>query len=734
MQNRMRVIMCLFAVIMVVITGKLAYEQLIHSSTLEYGALNTRLREISTKPNRGAIYDRNGNALAISLATESLYINPKIVRNDDGEDAVPRAEVAQNLADILDMDVNTILEKIEKNTSFEYIKRHVDDEQVEQIRALSYNGVYFHEEARRSYPKGSLASQVIGFAGIDNQGLNGLELEYDQYLLGNSGKFLIEYDGGGNEIPLANQHFIPAEAGDNVYLTIDETIQYIVERELKKVVLEQNAAGATALVMDVKTGAFLAMANSPDYDPNNYNAVDSSVWNNAAVSGLYEPGSTFKILTAAMVLEERVTSATEQFYCPGYHYIGKMRMNCHKLIGHGAETFTDGVANSCNPVFAEVVERLGKEKFYDYLEGFGMDRRAGIDLPGEARSLLVAEDAAVPYDLAAMSIGQSNAYTPVQMITAISAVANGGELMKPHIVEKITDQDGNIVKETQPEVIRRVISQDTAEELWAILENVVANGTGRRGKIEGYQIAGKTGTAQKVSSEGGYSARERVVSFAGFAPANDPQIACIVIVDTSTNEAGGGVVAGPVFKSILEDTLRYLEIPKTIPLEKVTEVQEAYVPQLESCNAMEAIDAMVAAGLNPIVETQGEIMYTYIPAGGSKVVAGSDVYLYCGPADATELVMPDLTGKNIKEVDRILNGFGLNAAINGSGLAYRQSVAAGELVQVGSMIHVSFTSVDDAAEDEGAVLDETTGAVQNEDTPLKEDSGTSDGENRQAND
>lgn len=693
MQKRIRFMIVIFAIVAVAITGKLGYEQFIRSDTLENKALNTRLREISTKPDRGVIYDRKGNALAISLATESLYINPKIVRDDDDEGDVPKEIVAQNLANILGIDVNTILEKIEKNTSFEYIKRHVDDEQVKQIRKLSYRGVYFHEEAKRSYPKGTLASQVIGFAGIDNQGLNGLELAYEKELVGNGGKVLIEYDGGGNEIPLANQQFIPPEAGHNIYLTIDETIQYIVERELKKVVLEQNAAGATGLVMDVKTGAFLAMANYPDYDPNHYNAYDTALWNNPAVSGLYEPGSTFKILTSAMALEERVTSATEEFYCPGYYYIGKMKMNCHKAVGHGNETFADGVANSCNPVFAEVVERIGKEKFYDYMHGFGMDVRTKIDLPGEARSLMVGENAAVPYDLAAMSIGQANAYTPVQMITAISAVANGGELMEPYVVQKITDKNGNVLEERQPKVVRRVISQDTAQELWGILENVVANGTGKRGAVEGYKIAGKTGTAQKVSTAGGYSADEKVVSFAGFAPADNPQIACIVIVDTSTSEAGGGLVAGPVFSSILEDTLRYLEVPRTVALqEDNAQQQEVYVPALDACNAMEAINAMIDAGLNPVVETQGEIMYTYIPAGGTKVPAGTDVYLYCAPAETTEFVMPDLTGKNIKEVDRILNGLGLTPAITGSGLAYRQSISPGELVTIGAIVNVSFVS------------------------------------------
>lgn len=725
MRRRMTALMLIFAVIALGITAKLGYEQIIHGSKLEYGALNTRLREISTKPDRGTIFDRNGNALAISVETESLYINPSIVRKSK-----EAAIVAQSLSDILEIPVEKIEEKIARETSFEYIKRHVDDEKVAQIRALGYKGVYFHEETKRSYPKGSLASQIIGFAGIDNQGLNGLELSYDSVLLGQEGKFLIEYDGGGNELPQAMKDFIPAEQGSDLYLTIDETIQYIVERELKNVVTEQSAAGATALVMDVKTGALLAMANYPDYDPNHYNDVDSSVWNNPAVSGLYEPGSTFKILTSAMVLEEGVTTPIDGFYCPGYIMITKMRMNCWKRAGHGSETFTDGVANSCNPVFATVVERLGKEKFYDYLDGFGMNRKTGIDLPGEALSLMIKEDKVVPYDLAAMSIGQSNAYTPIQMITAISAVANGGSLMKPYIVDRICDKDGNLIKQVEPTVVREVISEATAREVWGILENVVSHGTGSKGKVEGYLVAGKTGTAQKVASDGGYSVRDKVVSFAGFAPADNPQIACIVIVDTPLNETQGGVVAGPVFKNILADTLRYLEVPKTVAMELVEGSEELVVPEVSPGNAVDAINAFVAAGLNPVVETQGEIMYTYTPAAGARVYKGSNVYLYCASADGNAFTMPDLSGKNIKEVDRILSGFGMTTVINGSGLAYRQSVAAGTVITPGTMIEVYFSTTpeEDAKREADSAHNSQPGAQNN-----NEQTGTPPGNGTPAN-
>ena len=700
MKKRMWAVMAIFLLVVLGVTAKLGYEQLFHAQKLESGALNTRLREIDIKSNRGTIYDRNGNALAISIATDSVYINPKLVREADERKNIEKRQnkqdVIDSLATILELEPADVAEKIEKNASFVYIKRHVTDAQAEALKELNYTGVYFLEESKRAYPKGTLASHVIGFAGIDNQGLNGIELQYDDVLLGTPGRFLIEYDGKGNEVPHAAESYIPSEPGSNIYLTLDETIQYVVERELKEVVTEQNASRATALIMDVKTGAIRAMANYPDYDPNHYGAVDSSLWNNFAVNGLYEPGSTFKILTTAMALEERVTTADEGFYCPGYQYIGKMRMRCHKAAGHGLESFAQGVANSCNPVFVTVSDRVGMGKFYDYLDAFGMTRTTGITLPGEANSLIIPEASAVPYDLAAMAIGQSNAFTPLQMITAISAVANDGYLMQPYIVEKVVSQDGQTVTETQPKVVRQVISADTSHEASLILETVVSSGTGKPGAVEGYRIAGKTGTAEKVAETGGYST-ERVVSFVGYAPADDPQIACLVIVDEPT-DAHGGSTAGPVFRQIMEDTLRYLEIPKTVTIADPVTVDEAVVPKLDGMHPVDAIEAVKQAGLTPIVETQGDTLLTYVPADGAKVQKTGNVYLYCANADSTERIMPSLYGKTIKEVDRILSGIGLVATMNGSGLCTGQSILEGTPIETGTALIVEFHTAEEIEE------------------------------------
>lgn len=672
---------------------RLGYMQFFQASELKNSALDSRLRQVELKGNRGTIYDTNGSALAVSVPCDTVYINPNEIRKADkqkGKNRQDKDAVIADLATILELNPDDLEKKINKDASFTYVKRKMTDEQSEQVQKLDYRGVYILEETKRSYPKGNLASQVVGFSGMDNQGLSGLEMKYDSTLLGTPGQLLIEYDGAGNEIPHGYKAIVPSVPGNDVYLTLDETVQFIVERELKRVVTAEKAKSATAIVMDVKRGAVLGMANYPDYDPNNPNAVDPNLWKNFAVNGLYEPGSTFKIMTTAMSLEDRVTSAQEPFYCAGYQYIGDMKMNCHKKSGHGAETFTQGVANSCNPVFVEVSRRLGIDRFYDYLKGFGMTQKTGIDLPGEADSLMVPENTVMPFDLAAMSIGQTNAYTPIQMITAISAVANGGRLMKPYIVDEIKNFDGQLVKKTEPEVVRQVISEETAREVWSILENVVSKGTGKKGKVEGYKVCGKTGTAEKVGRGGGYSAHDRVVSFAGFAPADNPQIACIVIVDTPAGGGGGGSTAGPVFSKIMAGVLRYMDVPKNIPVNETPALEEVEVPKLPDNNPQHAVEAIQAAGLKPFVETKGEVVYTYIPAPGTKIPKGGNVYLYCGPANGDQIIMPSLNGKTIKEADRVLTGMGIPATMKGSGVCVSQSIAPGTNIKKGTPVTITF--------------------------------------------
>lgn len=703
---RNRHILWIFIIIVLVVAAiflKLFFAQIVHGAERENQALNSRLKELTMQPNRGVIYDAKGNAMAISIECYSVYITPKNVR-----DAKNSEEIIQGLAEVLEMDSDKVREKVQKNSGFEYIKRRITDEQAQILRERKYSGVGLTSEYKRSYPKGSLACHVLGFAGIDNQGLAGLELYYDKELTGTPGKLLLEVDSAQNNIPQSQQEFIPAVEGYSVYLTIDETVQYITERELEKVYHEQEAEAATAIVMDVKTGAVLAMANYPNFDPNNYSEVEAKVWNNFAVNGTYEPGSTFKMVSSSMFLEEGVTGANDHYYCAGHMRISGYNFKCWRSYRpHQDQTFAQAVGNSCNPVMAQVAFKLGYDKFYEYLSGFGFDRKTGIDLPGEALGVMVNKDRAVDIDLAAMSIGQSNSYTPIQVITAISAVANGGKLMQPYVVAKITDNDGNVVKETEPTVVRQVISEQTSQTMREILNGVVEEGTGSRGKVEGYNVCGKTGTAQKVV-DGRYSDTDYICSYAGFAPAEDPQIAVLVFVDSPKHEKMGGLVSGPVFANIMGDVLRYYKIPpteetKTINSAVATEKVEMMVmPDVSGLSGTEAINFFKEEGLNPIVQMQGSEMYAYLPPAGTEVAVGSDVYLYCRDTSQSSVEVPDLTGKTIKEADRILSGAGLEMAIEGNGVAVEQSPKAGTWLQEGSTVQVKFKlqGKDDAANDE----------------------------------
>ena len=696
-KTRNRHILWIFGIIalgVLLIFAKLFYSQIVVGAERESAALDNRLKELTMQPNRGVIYDAKGNALAISVECYSVYITPKNVR-----DAKNSEEIIQGLAEVLEVDQSKVEEKVNKNSGFEYIKRRITDEQAQILRERNYTGVGFATEYRRSYPKGTLACHVLGFAGLDNQGLSGLELYYDKELTGTPGKLLLEVDSAQNNIPQSQQEFIPAVEGYSVNLTIDETVQYITERELEKVYNEQQAEGATAIVMNVKTGAVLAMANYPNFDPNNYGDVEDTVWNNFAVNGTYEPGSTFKMISSSMFLEEGVTAATDHYYCAGSMQISGYRFKCWRSYRpHQDQTFAQAVGNSCNPVMAQVAFKLGYDKFYEYLRGFGFDKKTGIDLPGEALGVMVNKNNAVDIDLASMSIGQSNTYTPIQMITAISAVANGGKLMQPYVVAKITDQDGNVVKENTPTLVRQVVSAQTSQTMREILNGVVEEGTGSRGKVEGYNVCGKTGTAQKVVN-GHYSDTDYIVSYAGFAPAEDPEIAVLVFVDSPKYEKMGGLVAGPVFASIMGDVLRYYKIEPTTETNTINSAVSAekaetmIMPDVSGLSGVEAIKFFKEEGLNPIVKMQGEEMYAYLPPAGTEVIKGSDVYLYCRDTSQSSVEVPDLTGKTIKEADRILSGAGLEMAIEGSGIAYAQSPEDGSWLEEGSIVQVKFQNV-----------------------------------------
>lgn len=690
-KNRKRVAFVFISAIFVLFTLllRLIWVQFIMGEDLRQKAYDARFRNVEVKAKRGIIYDAKGKPLAISVSTDSFYAIPAQVKKADKVD-----ETALQLAQILNLDQTKVKELITKKQAFVWVQRHVPDELSRKIKDLKLEGISYVEEPERFYPKGKLLANVLGFSGIDNQGLSGMEVSYDKVLSGISGTIMVEYDARGQEIPDALQKYIPPQDGNSIILTIDETIQYILERELDEIMKLRNPQRAGAIVMEPKTGRILAMGSRPTFDPNQYKTFDQSTWRNFLVSDAYEPGSTFKTVVAAGALEEGVVSLSDRFYDPGYIKVGKETIKCWRHgRPHGSQSFIEAVQNSCNPVFVTIGLREGKEVFYRYLYGFGFGKKTGIELPGEATGILVNKERVKEIDLATMSIGQANAVTPIQLITAFSAIANDGYYMKPQLVKEIRDKEGNLVKTIEPEALRQVISQKTSKTLLEILETVVSEGTGSNAYVEGYRAGGKTGTAQKIKPGGGYSSNEYIASFLGVAPVNDPRLAVLVVVDSPQGIYYGGQVAAPAFKNIIRDTLRYLQVNAQVEPEIITNNKDKIsVPNFVNTTAKDAAQKAVKLGLKVDTMGNGTQVKAQIPTAGSQLLLGGKVILYtsipAGEGKPETVVVPDFTGKTVGDVKELVKMLNLNFELVGSGTVVRQDPEPGNQIPVGSKIMV----------------------------------------------
>lgn len=692
LRKRIATLFFLFTIAFVLLGGRIFWVQFVKGAELSEKATQNRMRDVPVESKRGIIYDRNGHELAISISADSVYAIPAEVKRSKKEQ-----ETAQKLSQVLGLDQENTLKRITANSSFEWVKRQISPEQAQQIRDMKLAGIDLTEESRRFYPKGTLASHVLGISGTDNTGLEGIDHYYNDLVGGAKGRIIIEHDAAGREIPEATHKYIAPVDGGNLVLTIDETIQYIVERELDKIFAERQAKSAAAIVMDPQTGEILALTSRPTFDPNNYGASPASNRRNFAINDSYEPGSTMKITTSAMALEENLVNRDTPFYCPGYVKVGKETIGCPNRKAHGSQTFAQIVENSCNVGFVKVGLDLGMDKYFKYLHGFGFGQPTGIDLPGEAKGILVNQANAKQIDLATMAMGQANAVTAMQLTNAVAAVANGGKLMKPHLLRQVLDTEGNVVKTIEPEVIRQVISEPTAKELCNILEGEVTNGTGRNAYIEGYRVGGKTGTAQKIAPGGGYLANEYVASFIGLAPSDDPRLVVMVVVDAPQGYPYyGGWVAAPAAREIISDSLRYLGVPLRTADGKIAaqQDQQVIIPNVVNLPLAEAQSLIAGRGLAAKVVGEGNIVWQQTPRAGSKLTRGSEVIISMSPFDKSgaggEITVPDLSGKSMKEVARILSDLGLHLIPEGHGLASDQSPVAGKVVTSGSTIKVKF--------------------------------------------
>ena len=687
-RKRLIVVFCIMLLLMTVLVLRLGYIQFVRAEELTEKAWEQWNRTITARSSRGNIYDRHGRLLAGSATVETVVALPPQI-----EDPL---FTARALSPVLDISEERIFEMITQQRAAVYLKRKVEEDITREVRLLNLPGITFTQETKRFYPNGTLLSQLIGFVGMD-QGWGGLEIYFEEELKGQDGHIVFPTDNLGRAIPGAHR-FAPPREGHDLYLTIDETIQFIVERELSRAMLEYRPARATALAVNPQTGEVLAAASKPDFDPNHYNEYDKELWRLFPVTDTYEPGSTFKLITLAAAMEENLYREDEGFFCPGYATISGHSIGCWTSDrgGHGPIDFLEAVLSSCNPAFMTLGERLGAQKIFNYIRAFGFGSKTGLEYPGEGAGLLFSPAQIGPLELATTSFGQGISVTPLQQVMAVSAIANGGYLLRPYLVKEMREFDGQIVREDSTEIVRQVISQDTANRAAGIMELVVHEGSGVNAAVEGYRIAGKTGTAQKVGPGGVYIPGEYILSFIGFAPLDDPQVLVYVAVDGATRgPQWGSQVSAPLFKAMIKDILAYLEIPPHKP-EDEEEVRLAEVPPLQGLTVDEAGALLDTEGLiMKLVGSEG-IIAEQTPKAGAEVPLQTSIIVYLedlwNEDEPGMITMPDLLGRTIREAGEILGQLGLKMEPSGSGIAVQQEPPPGIAVPKEQAVKVYFSS------------------------------------------
>jgi cell division protein FtsI (penicillin-binding protein 3) len=554
-KNRLRLGLArvLFALIFVAVAGRAFQLQVLQGERLKRLGERQHLKEWIVLPKRGAVLDRAGEPLALSLETQSVYARPHRIHQPE--------TVARNLAKILNLSFAEVKQKLLSDKPFVWIKRQISPVEADQIQTLNVDGLGMFYEPRRYYPQGQLAGQVIGFVSRDSEGLEGLELQYNDYIRGETGSSIIERDALGRRVLAQGVEGLRIPPGGDVHLTIDTSIQYLAEKELEATVVKNRAKAGVAIVVEPFTGEVLALANYPSFDPNKFSKESAQQRRNRAIADSFEPGSIFKTILAAAALEERVVGKEDLFYCEmgKYAFGGKI---IHDTHAYGWLPFYKILQVSSNIGFTKVAEKLKKDRYFRYIEKFGFGQITGIDMPGEIPGLLRRPESWSTVDLATHAFGQGISVTPMQMVMAYAAVANGGFLMRPYVVSRLVSPNGEVLLQNQPHVVRRIVSEKTSHLLASMLKEVTSEGgTGTMASIEGFDVAGKTGTAQKADlAHGGYAAKKRVASFVGFVPANDPRLVALVLVDEPEVNVYGGIVAAPAFRDIARGALRQLAV------------------------------------------------------------------------------------------------------------------------------------------------------------------------------
>lgn len=618
--------------------GRILFIEFFRAEEWQELAYEQQTRDRLITPKRGSILDRNGEGIALTETVCAVSVIPVQVKEKE--------KTAAFLAEMLELEQAEVLEKISQNVALVRIKTKVDTETAAEVRKAELPGVEVDEDVRRVYPYSEMAAQVVGFVGKDNQGIIGLEAKYDELLEGKQGKILTLTDSRGNEVE-SKQDRIPPEDGKNLVTTLDVVLQQYAEQTIAKAVESKGAKRGVIIMLNPQNGEIYAMANYPFFDLNDpftiqdpelaaqwnsfsqeeKNDLLNQMWRNTAINDTYEPGSTFKIITSSAGLEEKVVMPESSFYCRGFHVAGGRQIKCWRYPRtHGSETFVQGVQNSCNPVFMEIGERLGAETFLEYMQKFGFAQKTGVDLAGEAVGIIHKLENIGPVELATMSFGQSFQITPLQLLRAASAIVNGGRLITPHFALGIADEEGNLVDSFAYDEGEQIISEETSETMKKILESVVAEGTGSKAYLPGYRIGGKTATSEKLPRRSG----KYIASFMSFAPAENPQVMALVLIDEPQGVYYGGTVAGPVMQELLKNALPYLGIEPVYNEKEAEEAAEAQteVPDVTGMEPAQAKNTLYQAGLSSEYRGEGETVSRQLPPAGETVNRGTKAVLY----------------------------------------------------------------------------------------------------------
>lgn len=722
MLKRILIMAVVIIFLMTTTVARVFYLTIVRGEELSEKAETQQLKDTEITAMRGTIYDSNGNVLAQSASVWNVFIDPLNIKDKQ------RDLIVDEFANLFGYDADEKKEFYERTTHqnhYELVEKKVENNIKEKLsKFVSENKlggcIGTEQTTKRYYPYGTLASSVIGFTGADDQGLSGIESYYDEQLTGTNGRIITAKDAKSNNIANDYETSIAATDGDSIVLTINQTIQYYLEKGLRETMNEYQAKGAYGVVMNCNTGAVLAMSSLPDYDCNEpykltyskdkkaikklsdktakqeaESAAVQNQWRNFTVSDTYVPGSVFKTFVASAALEENVVNLNTTYNCTGSIQVDKYKMKCHYHPGHGTQTLTQGLENSCNPFFITIGQKLGVHNYFKYFDAFGFTQKTNIDLPGEASPQYYKEDQYGIVELSSASFGQTNSLTPIQVCTGLCAIANGGKLLQPYLVSSIVDANGKTVKKTETKEIRQVISADTSEKVRKMMKSVVDNGTGKNGYVAGYSVGGKTGTSTKLGESKNGEGDKYIVSFGAIAPSDDPEIAMLIIVDEPNQDLGGGALCAPIAAQVTQEAMNVLGIEPKYNDSEMKDLSKQ-TPNVVGKSLDEAKKTLEENNLNYVVVGDDSTVTRQCPSGADTIPNGGTVYLYTDDAEKQTVIVPDFTGLTVNEAKDLASSSNLNIQIAGNSMssgtvvAYRQSEEKQAKVEKGTVVTVTF--------------------------------------------